>query len=291
MRQYFKHKIKSLLVINKIVTIHYLEPKERFHDPEEKHNFWEMICAVKGNVVCSQSNKTLQIKKGDIIFHKPNAAHSLTVPKQEDSGVFVITFVCSSEAMRFFSDKIINLNFQQLKTIQKIIEIAKRTYDITFYNLNDDIMHLLPNPTLGGEQLIKNYLETLFIDIMRSMTETNDGNDVFLNENAINDKLADDVINLMKERIYGNLSINDICKKMSYSKAYIFRQFKCATNKSVIDYYTDLKINEAKKLIKEDKLNVKEISEKLCFDTPNYFSKTFKKRTGITPTEYKKTHV
>ncbi len=291
MRKYFKHKIKSLLVVNKIVAIHYLEPKERFFDPEEKHDFWEMVCAVKGKVICSQAGKNIELNEGDIVFHHPNSPHSLTVPNQDNAGIFVVSFVCTSEAIRFFKGKIINLNFQQLKTIQRIIDIAKRTYDITFYNLNDDIMQLLPNPTLGGEQLIKNNLELLFIDIMRVMTETLEGNKVFLNENAINDKLADDVIKLMKENVYGKLSINDICKKMSYSKAYIFRQFKCATNKSVIDYYTDLKINEAKKLIKENKSNVKEISEKLCFDTPNYFSKTFKKRTGVTPSEYKKTHV
>ena len=94
----------------------------------------------------------------------------------------------------------------------------------------------------------------------------------------------------MKENVYGNLSIDDICKKISYSKAYVFRQFKSATGKSVMDYYTELKIKEAKRLIKENRLSVKEIAEKLCFDTPNYFSKTFKKKTGVTPTKYKKTH-
>ena len=95
----------------------------------------------------------------------------------------------------------------------------------------------------------------------------------------------------MKDNVYSNLTIDDICKKTSYSKAYVFRQFKCATGKSVMDYYTDLKIKEAKKLIKDNNLNVKEIAEKLCFDTPNYFSKTFKKKTGVTPSQYKKTHV
>ena len=291
MRKYFKHKINSLLVVNKIVAIHYLEQDEHFFDPEEKHDFWEIICAVKGNLTCTQKANQVEVKEGNMIFHKPNCPHSLTVPKQEHSGVFVISFVCSSEAMRFFTDKKVKLNARQLKYIFQIIEIAKRTYDITFYNLETDIMHLLPQPTLGGEQLIKNLLETLLIDIMRSLTETEDGNDVFLNESEFNDKLSDDIVCLMKENVYGNLSVEDICKKISYSKAYVFRQFKLATGKSVMDYYTDLKIKEAKKLIKENILNIKEISEKLCFDTPNYFSKTFKKKTGITPTKYKKTHV
>jgi two-component system response regulator YesN len=55
-----------------------------------------------------------------------------------------------------------------------------------------------------------------------------------------------------------------------------------------MEYYTDLKIKTAKKLLRENELSVKEIAEKLCFDTSNYFSKTFKKFTGSTPTDYKK---
>ena len=45
---------------------------------------------------------------------------------------------------------------------------------------------------------------------------------------------------------------------------------------------------KGKKLLLESNLSIKEISEKLCFDTPNYFTKTFKKVTNKTPTEYKK---
>ena len=47
-------------------------------------------------------------------------------------------------------------------------------------------------------------------------------------------------------------------------------------------------MKEAKRLIRERELSVKEISEKLSFDTPNYFSKTFKKKTGMTPLQYRK---
>jgi YesN/AraC family two-component response regulator len=55
-----------------------------------------------------------------------------------------------------------------------------------------------------------------------------------------------------------------------------------------MEYYAELKNKTAKKLLRENELSIKEISEKLCFDTPNYFSKTFKKLNGLTPTQYKK---
>jgi len=55
-----------------------------------------------------------------------------------------------------------------------------------------------------------------------------------------------------------------------------------------MDYYNYLKIKTAKQLLKEGDLSIKEIAEKLSFDTPNYFSKTFKKFTEMTPSQYKK---
>ena len=288
MKKYFKHKIKSLLLVNKIVVIHYLELDEYFHHAEEKHDFWELVCAVKGDVICTADGVNIEVKEGNTYFHKPNEAHSLTAYGKENTGVFVLSFECLSEAMRFFTEKNVKLNQRQMKYIREIIETAKRTYDITFYNLDTDIMHLLPQPTLGGEQLIKNYVETLLIDIMRSMTETEDGNDVFLQETEINNKLAEDIIKILKANVYSRLTIDDISNAINYSKAYVFRQFKAATNKSVMEYYSELKIKAAKDLLKKGELTIKEISEKLYFDTPNYFSKTFKKLTKETPTEYKK---
>ena len=288
MKKYFKHKIKSLLLVNKIVVIHYLELNEYFHHAEETHDFWELVCAVKGDVICTADGVDVELKEGNTYFHKPNEAHSLTALGTESTGVFVLSFECLSEAMRFFTDKKVKLNQRQMKYIREIIETAKRTYDITFYNLDTDIMHLLPQPTLGGEQLIKNHVETLLIDIMRSMTETEDGNDVFLQETEINNKLAEDIIKILKANVYSRLTIDDISHAINYSKAYVFRQFKVATNKSVMEYYLELKIKAAKDMLKKSEFTVKEISEKLCFDTPNYFSKTFKKLTKETPTEYKK---
>ena len=120
------------------------------------------------------------------------------------------------------------------------------------------------------------------------MTETEYGNDVFLQESVINDKLTQDIIGILKRNVYSQISINDIAKLTNYSKAYIFRHFKKVTHKGVIEYFIELKIKEAKKLLSKNELTIREISDKLGFDTSNYFSKVFKKNTGLTPTNYKK---
>ncbi len=290
MQKYFKHKIKSLLVINKVVVIHSLEINEKFFHEEERHDFWELVYVDKNQVQCTANGEAITLSQGQVLFHKPNEAHSLSAKGEKPTSVFVISFDCLSEAMRFFTQKKLNLNKRQMQYIKEIIYVAQRTFDTT-YTSNTKNMPLLPSPILGGEQIIKNSLEMLLIDIMRSLTETEEGNDVFLQESVINDKLTEDIVEILKSSVCKKLSVDDIAKSTNYSKAYIFRQFKKATGKGIMEYFTDLKIAEAKKLLKENTLSIREISDKLDFDTPNYFSKVFKKATGKTPINYRKERI
>ena len=57
---------------------------------------------------------------------------------------------------------------------------------------------------------------------------------------------------------------------------------------TIVDYFHMLKIHEAKRLIRSSRKNFFEISEQLMFTNPHYFSTVFKKCTGMTPTQYKR---
>lgn len=291
MKKYFKHKLTNLLVVNKIVTIHYFEFDKNFSYGFEKHDFWEIVYADKNDIICSTDEKDILLKEGQLIFHKPNINHALASDKKSSPNVFIASFVCHSEAMQFFENKIINLTKEQIKYIYLILDLARQTFNIPHSDPNMKKMELLSSPALGGEQAIKNLLELLLIDIMKSQTETIKGNKIFLSQIELENKFANDIIDFLNNKIYSRISIDDICKKINYSKSYVFRQFKKLTGQSIMDYYINLKIKQAKIFLKENVLSITQISDKLCFDTPNYFSKTFKKITSFTPSEYKKRHI
>lgn len=288
MKPYFKHKLTNLLVVNDLVTVHYFEFKKDFFHGEEFHDFWEIVYLDKGRAVCYADKKEIRLSEGEILFHKPNEVHSLSCEGKYKPQVFIISFVCRSEAMRFFENKKILLESNYRRYFYRILEEAKRTFDIPYSDPETRKIELLKNPTLGGKQLIKNNLELLLIDLMRGLTETDGGNKIFLTENQFDKKIAAEIIEFLKERVYERVNIDDICYKISYSRAYVFKKFKSVTGKTVMEYYLQLKIMRAKELLSEGTLSVKEISEKLSFDTPNYFTKTFKKFCGYTPTEYRK---
>lgn len=62
---------------------------------------------------------------------------------------------------------------------------------------------------------------------------------------------------------------------------------KLCRKSGIMHYYNSLKIKEARRLIREGKYNMTQISDLLCFDNPQYFSKCFKTYTNMTPKEYK----
>jgi two-component system response regulator YesN len=84
------------------------------------------------------------------------------------------------------------------------------------------------------------------------------------------------------------ITLDDIARLTFFSPNYCENVFKRETGRSVIDYLLQIRIEEAKRLLAEDSLALSTVAEAVGFDDYNYFSRVFKKRTGYTPSEYKK---
>ena len=287
-KKYYKHKIENLLVISKIVTIHYFEFDKNFVSHVESHDFWEMVYAYKGDLICSSNGNEELLKEGEVIFYKPGVTHAHKADGKRAPNVFIISFECKNEAIRYFEDRHMSVDKSLLHIIFAIIEESKRTFDLPYSDPDLKKMKLLENPSLGGQQLIKNYLELLLIILMRNETERDSSEAVFLPREQFDERISDRVIEYMKEHITERLSVSDICDILHYNKSYIFRQFKKTSGSSLMAYFTKLKIQKAKEMLRESEMSVAGISDALSFDNPNYFSKTFKKITGFTPSVYRK---
>ena len=92
MKKYFKHKLNTLLVANKIITIHYLELYKNYRSDEEAHNFWELVYADRGDINCTSDGEEVDLKQGEALFHKPNEQHSLAANGKISPNIFSILF-------------------------------------------------------------------------------------------------------------------------------------------------------------------------------------------------------
>ncbi len=282
---YIKHKIANLLSINKIVTIHYYELHRNFRYDGESHNFWEMVYVDSGEVEITANNKPLTLKQGEVIFHKPNEFHTLGTNEKSTANVFVISFVCSSESMKFFKGKKMTVPPKLKKYISLIIEEYKETFAPM---ASDDIkLEIKENSPIGSQQMIRTYLEQLLIMLIRHEQGTKDLR-LFPSKESMENHLVSQMIHIIEENITEKITVSQICEKMSYSRAYLSKIFKQTTDYTILEYILMLKIREAKKLIREGNYNFTQISDKLAFENPHYFSRVFKRVANMTPNDYKK---
>lgn len=290
MKKYYRHKIENLLVIKKIITIHYFEFDKNYRFKGESHDFWELVYVDKGNLICHADEREIFLKEGELLFHKPNEFHSLAADGRTVSNVFVLSFECKSEAIRFFENKRLPLPKKFKEYIYRIVEEGKKTFDLPYSDPAMKKMIVLEKPTLGGGQLIKNFLEILLIDVMRNETEKGNPSDVFLQKNSAEGKVSQEIIRFLQENVERRITVDDICKALHYNKSYLFRQFRMETGETIMSYYAKLKIERAKELLRGGNMTVSQIAELLSFNTPNYFCKAFRKLTHMTPSQYRKIH-
>lgn len=78
-----------------------------------------------------------------------------------------------------------------------------------------------------------------------------------------------------------------MAEELGVSTYYLSRLFKKQTGVNFIDYLTKVRIDYAKKMLEESKGTIREIGFESGYPDPNYFSRLFKKRVGMTPSVYK----
>ena len=66
------------------------------------------------------------------------------------------------------------------------------------------------------------------------------------------------------------------------------RRFKTATGTTLIDYLQNLRVEEAKRLLETGQIAVDEISVEVGYEDPSFFRRLFKRRTGLTPSQYRR---
>lgn len=284
---FIKTQLTNLINITKIVTIHYYEFDKNFTFNGESHDFWEMVYVDKGKVLVTNETDEIILSQGDIIFHKPNEFHAIRAYESEPN-FFVLTFVCNSPSMAFLEDFHTKLDENLKPFISSIIKESDLTFIIP---KNDPTLKKLvkkENAILGGEQFIKTYLEQLLILLIRNIQKVNDVN-IFTTKQSMENHLIESIKNYLENNVENKYKISDVCTSLGYSKSYLCKIFSEQTGQSIIGYSTLVKINHAKQLIRENKYNFSQISDRLCFDNSQYFSRVFKRVTGMTPTEFKQT--
>lgn len=271
--------------VTHFVTFHYFEYPHKFVFDGEKHDFWELLYVDKGVVfVGTGGGDRHLLRQGQIIFHKPNEFHTVECDGIISPGLVVVSFVCNSEAMKFFENRVLRITQRTRSLMSAIIQEAKKCY-VT--DLADPFFTKLearqPKP-FGSEQLIKNYFEAFLIELIlqggreETILGTTQAQDRRIRFEVANAYLAN--------HLSDNITLDDVCNHCSMSRSLAQQIFKYETGSSVMQWYTRLRIEKAKQYIREGKGNMTTIAYRLGFSSIHHFSRQFSKLEGKSPTEY-----
>lgn len=263
-----------------------------FSFPGESHDFWEFLCVDKGEVNVLAGKKFHVLKKGDIIFHKPNEFHNVKSNGLIAPNLVVMSFACTSPVMAFFEEKILKVGEPERLLLAQIIQEAKHIFEGRLDNPYQEELIRSETPRFAGEQLIRLYLEQLLLQLIRrymvdtSPTPAETSTLVKSVKQKADDALLSQIQEYMESHIHESLTIEKICKSNSVGRSQLQKLFRDRSGYGAIEFFSRMKIDLAKQMIREERYNFTQIADKLGFSSIHYFSRQFKRITGMTPSEY-----
>lgn len=108
-------------------------------------------------------------------------------------------------------------------------------------------------------------------------------------------KTEQNIIEYIKSYIWDSIgetiTLNGLSEMVYFSPAYLSRTFKSTAGVTITEYLTHARIEKAKQLLLESNMKVQDIAERVGINAPAYFGRLFKRETGVTPQEFRQSHL
>ena len=188
------------------------------------------------------------------------------------------------EARNFFdwmtsahAENIMDIRLKSLEFVLWAEHIAYEKGGMTYqFNSRSDYLATIMNLT-DYEQMKNWFLEKMTVACQNVLSKREES--------------SNNIVDIAKEYIKQNyskaLSLDEVSYYVNISPYYFSKIFKEGTGENFIEYLTNIRIEKAKELLSMSDYSMKEICAMVGYSDPNYFSRSFKKHVGVTPTEFK----
>jgi len=283
---YRRTPVKRAVSLDALVTVHYFEYAKDVRFEGEAHPFWELLYVDKGEVDTTCDGVLRHLHRGDIQFYKPGSFHSLQANGVVAPNLVVIAFCCDSPDMASFEHTIYQAGEAERNLFATIISEASAAFSTPLDDPYTTALSRREEPLIGSEQMVALLLEQLLIRLLRRQAPIPAARISSSIKSRSDHDLVTRIMEYMQEHVYGTLTFSDVCRFSAQSATNLKTIFKSVTGMGVMSYYRALKIEEAKRMLREGDGNITQISDRLGYTSVHYFSRYFKRVTGMTPSEY-----
>ncbi|MBE6959693.1 MAG: AraC family transcriptional regulator [Ruminococcaceae bacterium] len=261
-------RMDQQLHIAGIYTFFYQEREQGFVFPGEEHPMPELTYVDQGELHSVTDGQDILLKAGDIAIFGPNQWHM----HYADMGVAPRYVTISFDMEGADITPLLNRKFaapqQAITLIQQMLQEQERM------------------DTFSTDMIIAQ-LTTLMLLLLRQADSPNaklQTSNAVHSENEIIRKAQQYVGRHIREK----LSVPLLAQKVGVSPSYLTALFHKNLQISPGEYIRRLKLQESKQMIRENSMNFTEIAQALQYSTVHHFSRQFKEKFGLTPSEYAK---
>ncbi|WP_338044827.1 helix-turn-helix domain-containing protein [Paenibacillus lignilyticus] len=190
-------------------------------------------------------------------------------------------------------DKVIALIGQHVAKLEQNPNSTPKQLEAYLHEFLQVIYHFLygrgiavsqiPNFTMWSTAQIRTLAQFKYwaVHLVSAVMDT-----VFRDKEA--DGFVQKAIYFMRENVEEDISREDVAAYVKLNPAYLSRLFKKETDRNLIDYLIETKVNRAKHLLDTTDMTVSAIAQQVGYSNFSHFTRTFKKHTGVNPQEYRK---
>ena len=279
-----RHNLPSPLSVTSVFSIYHANTHTDATDHKFSYSFTELTYLPKNSASYTVvlDDKMYTLNTGQILFFPPNSEHSNHLPT--NAIVYTITFDVDFPEINKLYNRVITLNGRQIQQLEQVVAIGLRLLENIpqkGYTIGNSL-HSRANPL--ELQKFKNLFELFLIDLY--LTEESSINAAIYR--FPDDKKLDELISYLKRNIDKPLTVDELSKATLISVAKIRKLFYKKHTCAPMQYFNQLKLKAAIELICNTSLRYSEIAAHLGFSDATYFSKFFKNKTGMSPSEYVK---
>ena len=261
---------------------------KNFTYPWHFHGEYELMYVDKGRGQCLIGDSIVKFSDHCLLFFGSELPHCMQNPVEssdvaEAAGVSGVIVQFEKDFMHYsFS------NYVQFIPIHNLLSQASRG---VVFRLDDNpavCAMVRELPVCEGFGQILSLLRLLHVLSLLPQKELVASPNYNPLSDGFRNKKIEKVIAFLNKRYTQRVSLNEIASYTAMNPASFCRYFKENTGKTLKEYILDMRIGYACKLLAVDRLNISQISLECGFETITHFNRSFKRITGITPTEYKR---
>ena len=199
---------------------------------------------------------------------------SVAIPspgKHSTLSVLHLTFTCTSPSLRF-----------ELAQLSPFIPVSENTQ-----NLLKEILHECVSKGTFYEDLCALYLEQIFLPLVIQNARKKALPSAASQIPDLDSDILSSVRNYIESHLDQELSIDQLSQISFLNPRQLNRIFQKQFKKTVTEYINDCRLAKARELLCFSSFTITEIAESLGFRSIHYFSRFFKKREGISPSQYR----